>query len=109
MFTFRHDRFSEVSLNIKHFPKYVRHELYMRYVNIREMIDTTKFHVRTHTSYREFDNFNEGDGHRTDRDDRNIFVESATKARPHPQFHWDEATINPVRLHEFKVNFDQLG
>ena len=76
MFTFRLVQFSEVSLNINHFHKHFKHELYIRYVNIREVIVTLKFHVRTQYSYGEFDNFNEQDGHGTDRDDRKIFVES---------------------------------
>ena len=66
-------------------------------MDIREVIDPIKFHVRTYSSYREFDDFNESDGHGTDRDDRKIFVESATKAHPHPQLHWDEA-INDASL-----------
>ena len=30
------------------------HELYMRYVTILEVTDSLKFHVHTHSSYKEF-------------------------------------------------------
>ena len=81
MFTFRLVQFSKVYLNINHFHKHVRLELYTRYVNILEVIVTLKIHIRTQNSYGIFDDFNDGDGHRTERDDRKIFVESATKAQ----------------------------
>ena len=65
----------EVSLNINHFPKIVRHKFHTRFMNILEVIVVLKVHVYTHNSFREFDCLNEQYLHRTDSEGWKIFVE----------------------------------
>ena len=55
MFTFHTGQISEVFLNINPFLTYMGRQLYTRYVTIPEVIDPLKFHVHTHSSYKEFD------------------------------------------------------
>ena len=55
MFTFRTGQFSEVFLNINPFLTYMGSKLYMMYVTFTEVIDPVKFHMRTHSNFKEFD------------------------------------------------------